>query len=245
MKTKIKALFVAFLFIGGFFAASVSGNGSTFQASVLRGVSRILVAVSSKPKPTILLPVKFDKQDHALSCEVATLKMALAYRGVKVSEGELIEKVGFDKTPKSGVNGVLTWGDPQKAFVGNIDGKMLIDGYGVYWFPIGRVANDYRYTLIFEKWDEAKLVQQLLEGNPVIIWGYLGSGRPASWKTYDGKEVKAVYYEHTFVVHGFAGDQLDPSGYFVIDPIYGEMYMAKSVFLKKWDAFSRSGVVVY
>lgn len=220
-------------------------RGSSFQAAVIRGVARIAVAFTPKPKPTILLPVKFDKQDHALSCEVATLKMALAYRGITVDESELITKVGFDPTHRKTKNGELTWGDPQKAFVGNIDGKMLVTGYGVYWLPIGRVANNYREAIVFENWSEADLISELENGNPVIIWGYLGSGKPTSWKTEDRKEIRAVSYEHTFVAHGFSGDSREPTGYFVIDPIYGETFFARDTFLKKWDAFGRSGVVVY
>lgn len=250
MKIKIKTssprsfAFAAAIFVVGFFLAA-GLQDSSFQAAVIRGVARVAVALAPKPNPTVLLPVKFDKQDHALSCEVATLKMALAYRGVEVDEFELIQKVGFDPAQKTKSNGVFTWGDPQKAFVGNIDGKMFVTGYGVYWLPIARVANDYRETIVFENWSEANLISELEHENPVIIWGYLGSGKLTSWKTEDGKEIHAVYYEHTFVVRGFSGDAREPSGYFVIDPIYGETFFARDAFLKKWDAFGRSGVVVY
>lgn len=250
LKIKIKTssprsfAFAAAIFVVVFFLAA-GVQGSSFQAAVIRVVARVAVALTPKPNPTVLLPVKFDKQDHALSCEVATLKMALAYRGVEVDEFELIQKVGFDPAQKTKSNGVFTWGDPQKAFVGNIDGKMFVTGYGVYWLPIARVANDYRYSIAFEQWSEANLIRELEYGNPVVIWGYLGSGKPISWQTEDSKEIRAVSYEHTFVVHGFAGTLQEPTGYFVIDPIYGKTFFSRETFIKKWDALGRSGVVVY
>lgn len=224
---------------GSIFAAGIFSwlglHGSTFQAAVTRGVARFVAAVAPQPKPTVLLPVKFDKQDHALSCEVATLKMALAHRGVFIDESELISKIGFEPM----------WGDPQKAFVGNIDGKMFRDGYGVHWFPIARAGNDYRYAVAFEGFQISDLVAQLNEGNPIIIWGYLGSGNPKNWTTRDGKEIRGVSYEHTFVVTGYSGDEKTPDGFFLIDPIYGNVYYDRDKFLKRWDGFGRSGVVVY
>ncbi len=221
-------------------------NGSGFEAAVLRGVSRLTYAVQSQPKADIILPVQFDKQDQSLSCEAATLKMALAYRGKKVSEKELLKKIGFDFTPKSISNGKTIWGDPQKGFVGKVDGKMLVNGYGVYWHPIAAAANAYnQYAVAFENGEITDLTRELQAGNPIIVWGYLGSGKPASWETPQGKFIRAVSYEHTFVVRGFAGSPEDPLGFFVIDPIYGYVYFSKEIFLKKWDAFSRSGVIVY
>lgn len=245
-KYVLPAIFLSVAILVAAFFIFARLNGSGFQAAVLRGVTMVKVALVSKPAPTVLLPVEFDKQDHALSCEIATLKMVLKYRGVAEDEETLIQKIGFDPTPKTkDKKGNLIWGDPEKAFVGDIDGKMLVDGYGVYWLPIENVARDYRDAISFEGWDEKKLANEISHGNPVIIWGFLGSGKPASWRTVDGKQISTVYYEHTFVVHGFSGDAENPTGYFLIDPIYGEIYQSKQAFLKKWDAFGRSGVIVY
>ena len=82
------------------------------------------------------LAVPFHRQEHNLSCEAATLVMALKFHGVSVSEQALIDAIGFDETKKA--NGV--WGNPHVAFVGDIDGHQPSTGYGVYWQPIAATA---------------------------------------------------------------------------------------------------------
>src|SRR5262245_9197550 len=57
---------------------------------------------------TALLEVKWHRQEHSLSCEIAALKMALSAQGIEVPESELIGRLRFDVTPRA--NGV--WGDP-------------------------------------------------------------------------------------------------------------------------------------
>lgn len=79
-----------------------------------------------KPEPKIaLLDIPIDWQDYPLSCEAASLKMALGYKKVFVSEDEIMEKIGYDLTPRKG----NIWGDPYKTYVGKIDGKILF-----HWF---------------------------------------------------------------------------------------------------------------
>lgn len=217
----------------------------TMHALAIRALNRTRYALMPIGKADVFLPVKFDKQDHALSCEAAALKMLLTYKNISVDESEIIKKIGVDPTPKFSKSGKLIWGDPQKGFVGNIDGKMLVDGYGVYWEPIARVANDYHKAGFFENWTVADLVHELKNDNPVIVWIYLGSGKPTSWQTPENKLVRAVFYEHTFVINGFKGRADNPEGFFAIDPIYGQIYLSKSNLLKKWSTFNSSGVIVY
>ncbi len=220
-------------------------EGTRIYAYAVRSATRIRFFFSSAPDDKLVkLNIAFDPQDHSLSCEVATLKMALAYRGIVITEAELNQRIGVDNTPKTKENGQLIWGDPYKAFVGNINGSMFVDGYGVYPPAIAKAASDYRTVEAFENWDVVDIVRELNNDNPVIIWGYLGSGKKLSWKTPEGKTIPAVTYEHTFLVIGFKGDQLKPDGFYVIDPIYGKEYLSRGDFLKKWDALGRMGVVV-
>lgn len=225
-------------------------HGSSFDAALIRVWTKAQILVSRVPEPTVLLPVSFDKQDHKLSCEVAGLKMLLTYRGVNVSENELLKKIGVDPTPKTflhGVNGaagILQWGDPQKSFVGDVDGNMLQNGYGVHWDPIARVAKEYRSSYAIEHWELPDLSYELDHGNPIMIWGYLGNGRPTSWQTVTGKTVNTIYYEHIFVVNGYSGTSKNPTGFHVIDTLYGQRYYPAQEFLTRWSALGRSGVVV-
>ncbi|OGN00611.1 MAG: hypothetical protein A3F98_00510 [Candidatus Yanofskybacteria bacterium RIFCSPLOWO2_12_FULL_41_8] len=197
--------------------------------------------VHSLPAADVVLPLKFHRQEHSLSCEAATLKMVLDYHGIDVSESEVISKIPVDATVRSGD----VWGDPHVGFVGNVDGKMMIDGYGVYWEPIAVVASEWKKTGIIKNGSVSDLVGHISEGRPIIIWGYLGRGRPVSWKTPDGETVRAVNGEHTRVVYGYKGSAEKPEGFFVMDPIYGPAFWETSELLRNWDAFERMGVVVY
>ncbi|MBI4434488.1 C39 family peptidase [Candidatus Uhrbacteria bacterium] len=224
------------------------------RAGVMRRVRIAQTKIASKPTPTAKLRVPFLKQEHALSCEVATLRMALAYRGVTVSEAELLAAVGFDPAPRTG--NVLVgraprnsegakWGDPDEAFVGDVDGIMSKTGYGVHAGPIGRIAGRYRTAEVIENGTAASLTDAIANGNPVITWGHLGGGKPLRWRTLGGKEVRAVDGEHTRVVIGYNGTREDPAGFFVIDPIYGEQYWKTEKFVANWEPLGRTGVVIY
>ncbi|MFZ6035803.1 MAG: Ig-like domain-containing protein [Patescibacteria group bacterium] len=186
------------------------------------------------------LAVKYDHQDHNLSCEVATLKMALNYFGANVTEQPLIDAIGFDPTPKS--NGV--WGDPNIAFVGDIDGHQPSTGYGVYWNPIAEAGAAYRTTRAFTGGELGHLIGEIQKGHPVIIWGTAGSGTRIDWKTPDGTNIVAVSGEHTFVVTGFVGSATAPTKIIVIDPLAGERYLSLDHFLWMWGLLGNSGVVV-
>ncbi len=179
-------------------------------------------------------------QKYTLSCEAATLRMILAFRGIDESEDSLLNKIGFDPTPKDG----NTWGDPHNAFVGDVKGKQMRTGYGVYWEPIERVAKQFRGAQAFTNWNLDQLTAELEKGHPVQIWTYSKGGNPTSWQTPTGKQIQAVSGEHSIVAKGFVGKGDNPKLIIVNDPLIGEIYMPQAEFNKKWNSLGRSGVVV-
>lgn len=187
------------------------------------------------------LPVVYHKQEHSLSCEIAALKMALSGVGVDVPENELIQKLRFDPTSRS--KGI--WGDPYTGFVGDIDGKMGKTGYGVYWQPVADVANNYVYSEVIENASPQILAEHLLEGRPIVWWGYFGRGKKINWQTPVGKKIEAVDGEHARTLVGFAGSKENPEGFFIFDPIYGEMFWTTEELLENSKPFNNSGIVVY
>src|SRR3989344_4407835 len=180
-------------------------------------------------------------QKHPLSCEVSALRMTLAYRGIQKTEEELLSKVGFDPTEHIG----NVWGNPYERFVGNVDGRQMTTGYGVYWGPIARVAKEFTNSQSFEGWGVKEVTQAVIQGNPVIIWVFSRGGVPTSWYTPEGQKIYAVSGEHSVVVVGFVGPAEDPTQIIVNDPLVGQIYWTRSVFDKKWSVFNRSGVVIY
>lgn len=186
------------------------------------------------------LAVPFHRQERPLSCEAATLVMALRYKGIQVSESTLIEQIGYDPTPHVG----NVWGNPHIAFVGDYYGRQATTGYGVYWQPISRVANLYRSSRWFTNGTVQDLTAEIKKGNPIIVWGNAASGARADWKTPDGETVIAIVGEHTRIVIGYVGSAENPTSIITLDPLSGEKYFTRSSFESNWSTLGRAGVVV-
>ena len=180
-------------------------------------------------------------QKYTLSCEIAALRMVLSYRGITVDEDALLQKIGFDPNGKNG----NVWGNPYVGFVGNIKGKQMVNGYGVYWEPIARAANNYRYSKSFENWTINNLTESIQKSTPVIVWISIAGRQPTIWLTPTGDRIKAVSDEHAVVVTGFSGPPNNPTQIIVNDPLIGEAFWSRESFEKKWASFSNSGVLVF
>lgn len=211
----------------------------------MRAWGRISYRTIAPHDGDVLLPIPFHRQEHALSCEAASLKMALAYRGISVRESDVAEAIGVDSTPKSEQGGRVIWGDPEKGFVGDQDGRMFSTGYGVHWSPVSKAANRWRLAAVIQGWSAPQLAAQLQIGNPIIAWGFVGSGKPYEWQTPEGRVVRTVSREHVFVLNGFRGSAAAPEGFYLMDPIYGQRYQDTAEFMDNWSVLGQSGVVIY
>jgi len=201
--------------------------------------------VRIKPiKPAVSLAVPYHHQQHSLSCEVASLLMALDYRGVKVTENELIQQLPIaDPGPRRPDN---TWGDPNLGFVGNIDGTMPNTGYGVYDQPIYDLAVKYRPAKIITNGTLTDLITELTNHNPIIVWGVVvGRSKDISWKTPEGKTITAQLDEHARLLIGFTGQSDRPELMILLDPLYGEIRLKVADFLKNWELLEKRAVVIY
>lgn len=188
-----------------------------------------------------LLAIGLDYQDKALSCEAAALKMALRYRGVAVSEDDIMARIGFDPTPRQG----HIWGDPDAAFVGDINGAQNSSGYGVHWEPIAKAAKTWRQANAFSNWSVEELAASLAAGNPVVIWGVQGRSSRDDWQTPAGRLIKAWKGEHVRTVVGFRGNPANPRQFILNDPIAGRLTWSTAQLQANWGTFNNSGVVVY
>lgn len=207
----------------------------------VRSMGRVAGLVSVGSAATAELPVTWHRQEHSLSCEIAALKMALSGVGVAVEESELLAALPFDSTPKKG--GV--WGDPHQGFVGDIDGEMFADGYGVHWEPIARLGLRWRRTEVIEEASAAEVAEHIAAGRPVIMWGYFGRGRVGTWRTPAGRTIRAVDGEHTRVVVGFSGPITAPTSFILFDPLFGSLTWPVEKFMANWSRLGYAGVVVY
>ncbi len=233
---KIFLVIISLLIVVMLFGLSISNvnAGYNFFSGLKRRVKYFYYHGVRKPIPTVELRIKPYRQKHALSCEFAALKMALRAKNINVAEKDLISKAHFEPMG----------GDPQRGFVGNINGRMLKTGYGIYWRPIAEIANEYRPAEDFNNWTIRRLTSETNQGNPVIVWGYVGRGRKVIWYTRGGKKINGVTGEHARVAIGFSGRAENPQRIYLIDPIYGKIYWSTKKFRQNWGAFQNSGVVI-
>jgi uncharacterized protein YvpB len=193
--------------------------------------------------PAVDLKVPQHYQEYALSCEVAALLMALNYKGVKVTENELITQLPVSDAGPRQVGNI--WGDPNLGFVGNINGSMPNTGYGVYEQPIYDLASKYRAAKIIQNGTIDDLLIELSDSNPIVVWGVVGSGKDISWKTPEGKIINAELDEHARTLIGFTGQSDNPKRMILLDPIFGEIRMTVSDFQKNWAKLDNRAVVIY
>ena len=218
----------------------MSARKTTLGLSLL-GMLGLCALGATPGQRDVRLPLRFHHQEHELSCEAAALKMVFDYQGLRVSESEILERMPRDRTPH--VGGV--WGDPDSAFVGDVDGEMGVSGYGIHSRALGQLASHWRKTRIIRSGRLEDLITNLEQGRPLIVWGYTHSGKTLNWKTRQGHPVAALANEHARVVYGFRGEATAPTGFYVMDPRTGSRFWPRQEFFENWDSLGRAGIVVY
>jgi len=244
-KSHLLAVLVFILFLSiAWFIFELTVDDVKGEENVAKKIYYQAVRIIMPVKPAVKLAVPYHHQEHALSCEVASLLMALNYKGVKVTESELIKELPIsDPGPRHQDN---TWGDPNLGFVGNIDGTMPNTGYGVYEQPIYDLASKYRQAKIINNPVLADLITELGNNNPVVVWGVVvGRSKDISWKTPEGQVITAQLDEHARTLIGFTGTSDNPKLMILLDPLYGEVRLSVKDFLKNWELLEKKAVVIY
>ncbi|MFA6255036.1 MAG: C39 family peptidase [Patescibacteria group bacterium] len=243
-KSHLLSLLVILFLLLAWIVFELSLEDPKGKVNVVKKVYYQAVRIIIPIKPAIKLAVPYHRQEHALSCEVASLLMALKYRGVNATESELIQQLPIsDPAPRSKNN---TWGDPNLGFVGNIDGRMPNTGYGVYEQPIYDLAAKYREAKIITNGTLTDLTTELGNNNPIVVWGVVvGRSKDISWKTPEGKIIIAQLDEHARTLIGFTGQSDNPELMILLDPLYGEVRLKVADFLKNWDLLEKKAVVIY
>jgi uncharacterized protein YvpB len=200
------------------------GADWTLVHASLRIKTQRLIAVVVPPKAgTRMLPVPFHKQEHALSCEIASLRSALLTLGLDVPEHMLLDALPMDPTPKQWTSAsAFTWGDPDEGFVGSIDGKMPNTGYGIHANGLAKIASLYAAAIPMRVNDATRLMNAIDAGHPVIAWSVLGkTPRAYTWQTPAGKTIQGALYEHSVVVAGYTSNGSAIQKVYLIDPRTG------------------------
>jgi len=188
--------------------------------------------VFSRPVKIKEVSVPLILEQHNLSCEIASLRMILAEQKIVLTEDQIIEKLTFDPTPKS----VGIWGDPDYGFVGSLDGNPGEQGYGIYPEGLKKLAVIW-LSNTYEKphWKIEDIKASLDRGIPLIIWGISGSSEPMTWKTPNGKIIKANRGEHARVVYGYREFLFGQTEYELNDPEIGTLVWTQDHLLADWE----------
>lgn len=171
------------------------------------------------------LTVRYYRQQHRLSCEAATLRMAHNFHNPsRIDDDMAVYRItGHEKDRRPARNGGC---NPDRAFCGRVDGTMMRDGYGVHSTPIARAATYFdtcrpSLHLRGSSYSYAAIARAVNDGYPVVAWG---AHRGASgtyryrWRAWDGHPVTAWSVEHTVTVVGFHGSPSYPTSFLVHDP---------------------------
>lgn len=141
-------------------------------------------------------------------CEAAALSILLASVGVSASQARLQAMFARSEPPDPITTGASTvWGDPDRGFVGRVDGGGTAGGFGVYPRPVVAAARRLRVKLtnLTGAAPEA-IYRRLLSGRAVIAWVGLGDGPYDTWQTPAGETITVNLNEHTVVLRGINQD---------------------------------------
>lgn len=173
---------------------------------------------------TLKLNVPGYKQQYTLSCEESSLRMALAYRGINVSDMDVLQAEGYNPQPRNTTTN--TWQNPYETFVGNVSGKEDVTGWGAYGPPIAAAAQKFGGSATYVAGITPQQVSAAIHANnPVVVWGVMPNETPKldSWNTDTGL-VTVVANAHVRTVYGVVGNASNPIGFYIHDPIYGDLY---------------------
>lgn len=211
------------------------GYQQTFSATIAAGVTNTSFGAPSARAfglsfttevRSVRWSVPMYRQQHAGTCTAASLRMALAYRGVGSDEIGLVNAMGYAPRDMDKSTDPPTWDDPQQMFVGSIDGSITTGtGAGPDAPPVAKASRAYgrsasAVTGIGSGW----IAQQLYDGNPVIMFGAFRNTGTTTWKTPSGATRIMNLTGHATVVIGVKGEPSNPLGFWVNDPLYGTSY---------------------
>jgi uncharacterized protein YvpB len=191
------------------------------------------------------LDVPVYRQAYALSCEAASLRMALAYRGLTTDDAAILDVIGSDTRPPFYRDGVLRWGDPYTTFVGEVTGsEARLTGYGTYYPTIARAAIALGGSVLAaaEGISPQRVYSSVLDGHPAIVWvayEWMTVVR-SDYLAFDGATVPyAGPVEHSVTVVG-----VNPTSVLINDPDAGQYWIPKSTFESVYQTYNQMAVVL-
>ena len=223
--------------------------------------SENLQLASTEPaKPTSSdLNIPVIKQIYTLSCEAASLEMALKFYSIDKTQDQLLADFGQSQPVQiKNVNGNLLWGDPDEGFVGDYKGwftgirngessMKFATGWGINAGPVEKAARKYRPdSYKIQNGQVEDLVKALNNQNPVIFWHVrddVKNKERVQYYTQTGKIVE-FFQNHVNVLRGY---KTLPDGSRVFsfsDPYYDTYELPEADLARIWAKMNSKAVVV-
>jgi uncharacterized protein YvpB len=201
--------------------------------------------IGLQPAGNTIRDVSYFRQVYALSCEEASLQMALTHQAIGVPQWRMLNDIGVDRRRAYRAGGVLRWGDPYASVVGDPNGsEVQLTGYGTYHSTIARVAAGYGAGV--EKAGEGispqEVYRAVLLSHPVVAWISFDwrYHPPGGWLAFDGRWVPyAGPVEHTVTVVGVSGDSV-----YVFNPLSGPQWVSKATFEAAYRTYNDMAVIL-
>ena len=202
-------------------------------------------AQQQQRKSKALLNVPLIKQNPELKygCEVTSLAMMLKYAGAETSKMKLYTEIQKDNDPlKSSARGdILSWGNPDEGFVGDMTGKSA--GYAVFDKPMVDLINRYlpgKAVNLTGK-DFEVVLDHVSAGYPVVVWTTGDYRLPDRWEswTHGNEVIKTPLDLHVVVLVGFNDNTV-----YLNDPLSGrkQVPVNKRRFIETWKVMHSRAV---
>jgi uncharacterized protein YvpB len=237
------------------FTPSGSAYQTAYDFSVGTGVTpvwglpsnRVMSGAYTTETQVIKLGIPVYKQTYGRSCEITSLRMLLAFRGINVSELDILSRIGY--APRERNQAANEWENPNQMFVGFIDTFSWTRGYGVHAGPIAAAGQSYGRNATAHFGITASFIAgHIHAGRPVAVWGHLSPAQADAWNTGTGV-IQTTTSMHSRVVYGVAGRADAPVGFYIHDPwTGGSFYWSVSQLMANMNVVpgvSNQAVVVY
>jgi uncharacterized protein YvpB len=202
-------------------------------------------ATSWRATANVVAGVPYHRQDYALSCEAASLQMALGHQGIAASQAQVLNSIGIDRRRATHSGSLLRWGDPYVSFVGDPSGsEVALTGYGTYFPTIAGVAARYGGNVLRagEGIPAGDVYLAVLQNHPVVAWISYDwrYHAPGSWLAFDGRWVQYQGpVEHTVTVVGVNRDSV-----YVLNPLSGPQWVSKGSFEAAYSTYRNMAVIL-
>jgi uncharacterized protein YvpB len=193
-----------------------------------------------------ILDIPWYKQAFPLSCEAASLRMALAYRGISTTDAQILAIIGSDpRAAAVSTDGTMRWGNPYLTFVGNANGsEVALTGYGTYYPTIAKAAAALGGQVLRagEGITPADVYQAIRDGHPVVAWVtyHWVSAKRRDYVSFDEKTIPyAGPVEHAVTVYGVTADDV-----YINDPWNGRERVSRQTFETSFATYNHMAVIL-